>query len=222
MNLRQSILIAGLLVGGGAAIAVWAYLALPEDAVIAIGWHGLDGRRHETMPKLFGLALIPAISIMVVTSLALAPLRARDRKGFESALPAYGLLITSLAGLFLVTEGAIIARAQDPAFDVIRWVFLACAVLLVLIGNTLGKVRHNVLLGVRTPATRKDARVWDKTQRFTGRVMVVGAVALAAISFFAPDHRLLIAALVAAAAGPLVAGSIYARALPPREPEPGA
>ena len=64
--------------------------------------------------------------------------------------------------------------------------------------------------------------MWDKTQRFTGRLMVGGAIALAAIAFFAPDHRLLIAALVAAAAGPVVAGSIYARALPQREPEPGA
>jgi uncharacterized membrane protein len=218
MNLRQPILIAALLNAGAAAIALWAYLALPSHAMIAINWHDLSGRSHGAMPKLPGLAILPAISVIVTTSLAFAPLRARDRSGFESALPAYGLLITSLAALFLVAEGAIIALALDPTFDVIRWVFLACAVLLVLVGNTLGKVRHNGLFGVRTRATRKDARVWDKTQRFTGRVMVIGAVALAAISFFAPDHRLLIAALVAAAAGPIVAGSIYARALPPHEP----
>lgn len=222
MTLRQPILIAALLNFGAAAIGVWAYLALPADAMIAINWHDLSGRAHGAMPKLFGLALIPAISIIVTTSLALAPLRARNRKGFESALPAYGLLVTSLAGLFLVAEGAIIALALDPTFDVIRWVFLACAVLLVLVGNTLGKVRHNALMGVRTPQTRADARVWDKTQRFTGRMMVAGAIALAAIAFFAPDHRLLIAALVAAAAGPSVAGSIYARAQALRQPEPGA
>ena len=222
MNLRRPILIAGMLNAGAVAIAVWAYLALPADAMIAINWHDLSGRSHDSMPKLFALALVPAISVIVTTSLALAPLRAHDRKGFESALPAYGLLISSLAGLFLVAEGAIIALALDPTFDVIRWVFLACAVLLVLLGNTLGKVRHNALIGVRTTATRTDARVWDKTQRFTGRLMVGGAIALAAIAFFAPDHRLLIAALVAAAAGPIAAGSIYARAQPPRQPEPGA
>ena len=64
--------------------------------------------------------------------------------------------------------------------------------------------------------------MWDKTQRFTGRLMVGGAIALAAIAFFAPDHRLLIAALVASAAGPLIAGSIYARTQPAQQPEPGA
>ena len=129
-----------------------------------------------------------------------------------------GRVMLVLASSFI---GAVIALALDPTFDVIRWVFLACAVLLILLGNALGKVRHNALIGVRTPQTRTDARVWDKTQRFTGRTMVVGAIGLAAIAFFAPDHRVLIAALVAAAAGPIVAGSIYARALP-REPGPGA
>ena len=222
MNLRQPILVAAMLNAGAVAIAVWAYFALPADAMIAITWHDLGGRSHDAMPKLFGLALVPAIAVVVTISLVLAQLRARDRKGFESALPAYGLLISSLAAVFLVAEGAIIARALDATFDVIRWVFLACAVLLVLLGNALGKVRHNALIGLRTPQTRSDARVWDKTQRFTGRLMVGGAIALAAIAFFAPDHRLLIAALVAAAAGPVVAGSISARALPQREPEPGA
>lgn len=222
MNLRQPILVAGSLAAASVAVGVWAYLALPADTMIAVNWHDLEGRSHAAMPKLFGLALIPAISIVVTLSLAFAPLRARDRKGFESAVPAYGLLMTSLAALFLVAEGALITRAFDPTFDVIRWVFLACASFLVLVGNTLGKVRHNALIGVRTPETRADARVWDKTQRFTGRAMVAGAIALALIAFFAPDRRLLIAALVAAAAGPVLAGSIYARAQPPRQPEPGA
>lgn len=222
MNLRQPILLAALLAAATVAFGFWAYQTLPGDATIAIKWHDLQGRSHDAMPKLWGLAIMPAVSVIITTSLALAPLRARNRKGFASAAPAYGLLMTSLAALFLVAEAAIIARALDPSFDVIRWVFLACAVLLVLVGNTLGKVRHNALFGVRTPATRADPRVWDKTQRFTGRLMVISAVALGAVAFFAPDRRLLIAALVLAAAGPMLVGSIYARLLPrsagPAEP----
>lgn len=214
MNLRQPTLLAALLTVGAAAIGFWAYRALPADATIAISWRDLEGRSHDALPKLWGLAILPAVSAIVTTSLVLAPRRARDRKGFASAAPAYGLLMTSLAALLLVAEGAIIARALDPGFDVIRWVFLACAVLLVLVGNTLGKVRHNGLFGLRTAATRADPRVWDKTQRFTGRLMVICAVALGAVAFFAPDRRLLIAALVLAAAGPVLVGSIYARLLP--------
>lgn len=220
MNLRQPILLAGLLTAANVAIAAWAYFLLPEGATIAIGWHGLDGAAHSAMPKLAGLSIMPLVALVVTTSLSLAPLRARNLKGFAASAGVYGLLMTSLAALFLVAEGALVARALDPTFDVLRWVFLACAVLLVLVGNALGKVRHNDVFGVRTRWTLADARVWDKTQRFTGRLMVLGALALAAFAGFYPDHPLLIATLVVAAAGPYVAGALYSRTLA-REAKPG-
>jgi uncharacterized membrane protein len=80
----------------------------------------------------------------------------------------------------------------------------------VLVGNTLGKVRHNDVFGIRTHWTLADARVWDKTHRFAGRLMVLAAVALAALAFYYPDHRLLVAGLVFAAVGPTIAGAVYA------------
>jgi uncharacterized membrane protein len=102
-----------------------------------------------------------------------------------------------------------VAQAADPHFDAFRWIFLAAAMLLLVVGNALGKLRHNFVLGVRTHWTLSDARVWDKTHRFTGRLMVIGALALAAVAGFLPNHALLIAVLVAAAAGPMIAGALY-------------
>jgi len=221
MNLRQPILLAALLVAANIAIAVWAWLILPAAGGIAIVWHDLAGVTHPTMPTAVALAIMPFVALVVTASLSLAPLRSRNREKFAVSAGAYGLLIITLAALFLVTEGALIAWALDPAFDVIRWVFLACAVLLVLVGNNLGKVRHNDVFGVRTPATLADPRVWDKTQRFTGRLMVLGAILLAAFAGFYPDHPLLIATLVVAAAGPYVAGALYARRLARETPPPG-
>jgi uncharacterized membrane protein len=212
MNLGRPMLYAGILTGATFAIGAWAYAILPPDATIAISWRGLDGA-HGAMPKLAGLAIMPLVALAVTTGLSLAPLRARNPKGMAASAGSYGLLLTSLAALFLVAEGALVERAINPDFDVLRWVFMAAAALLVLVGNTLGKVRHNDVFGVRTPWTRADARVWDKTQRFTGRLMVVGALILAAFAGFLPDHALLVATLIAVAAGPYIAGAAYSRAL---------
>jgi hypothetical protein len=215
MNLTRPVALAGLLTAGAAAIGVWAYVTLPAAARIAINYHGPGEAPDGTVPKAVGLAIMPAVSAIVTVSLALAPYRARLIKGFEASSSAYGLLVTSLAALFLVTEGALVGQAMDPAFDALRWVFLAAAVLLMLVGNTLGKVRHNDIFGVRTPWTLADARVWDKTHRFTGRLMVLGAAALAALAVIWPNHPLLIAALVLAAAGPMLAGAVYSRHIAP-------
>jgi uncharacterized membrane protein len=213
MNLLRPVFYAAVLTAASFAIGAWAYAILPPDATIAIGWHGLDGAAHSALPKLAGLAILPLVALIVTTSLSLAPLRARNRKGFEASAQSYGLLLTSLAALFLVAQGALVERAINPDFDVLRWVFLAAAALLVLVGNTLGKVRHNDVFGVRTRWTLADPRVWDKTQRFTGRLMVAGGLILATFAGFLPDHALLIATLVAVAAGPYIAGAVYSRTL---------
>jgi uncharacterized membrane protein len=213
MNLGRPIAYAGLLTAATFAIGGWAYAMLPPNATLAISWHGFDGASHSAMPKLAGLAIIPLVALVVTTCLSVAPLRARNIKGLAASSESYGLLLTTLAALFLVTEGALVERAINPDFDVLRWVFLATAALLVLVGNTLGKVRHNDVFGVRTPWTLADPRVWDKTQRFTGRLMVAGALILGAFAGFAPDHALLIATLVAVAAGPYIVGAAYSRTL---------
>lgn len=216
MNLTRPLTIAGALLAANVAVGLWAYQRLPATARIAIRYHSLDGHLHGTMPKLAGLALFPAVSAVVTGALALAPARSRMLKGLEASADAYGLLITSLAALFLAAEGGLVAQAMDPRFDVFRWVFLAAAILLLLVGNTLGKVRHNDVFGVRTPWTLASARVWDKTHRLTGRLMVAGGFALAVVAGLWPDHRLLVATLVLAVVGPTLAGALYSRAIAER------
>jgi uncharacterized membrane protein len=212
--LARPLALAGLITLATIAIAIWGYVQLPAGVTFPMNY-GIDGRPHSFLPKPEGLAVMPAVSALVVTILAWVS--ARSRRVAASA-EAYGLLVTGLAALFLVAQGALIAQAIDPAFDVLRWVFLAAAVFLVLLGNTLGKVRQNSVFGVRTKATLGDARIWDKTHRFTGRWMVLAALALAALALLAPDHRLLIAGLVLAAAGPPLAGILYARRLAAASP----
>jgi uncharacterized membrane protein len=136
-----------------------------------------------------------------ITGLALAPRRANDA-GLERSITPYGLLIVGLAGVFLVAEGAIAWRMVHAGTDVTRIVFLAVAVLLAVLGNSLGKVRHNGVFGVRTPWTLKDPRVWDKTHRVAGRLMVLGGVGLGLACLFVPDPHLLVALMVALTAGP--------------------
>lgn len=216
MNLTRPLMLAALLTLASAAMGVWAYQTLPVAAVFPMNY-GLDGRPHSFLPKAEGLAVMPLVAALVVTILAFIPSRARNKDGLRASADAYGLLITSLAALFLVAQGALIAHAFDPSFDVLRWVFLAAAALLVLVGNSLGKIRQNDKFGIRTRWTLADARVWDKTHRFAGRAMVLAAAALAALTYLDPDHRLLIAGLVLAAAGPPIAAALYSATVQPAE-----
>ncbi|HTX49099.1 MAG TPA: SdpI family protein [Caulobacteraceae bacterium] len=209
MNLARPLILAAVLTAASVAIGAWAYIHLPAGAAFPINY-GLDGRPHSYLPKAEGLGIMPAVAVLVLGIFATLPLRSRR---LARSADAYGLLVIGLAALFLTAQAALIVQAIDPSFDVLRWIYLAAAVLLLLVGNILGKLRQNSVLGVRTRWTRADARVWDKTHRFAGRAMVAGALVLAAVALFVPDHRLLIAAFVLAVAGPLLASAAYSARL---------
>ena len=212
MNLQRPLLLAAVLIAAAAAVGVWAYATLPAGATIPVHFNA-HGDPDGFMPKASGLVLMPAIGACVILALAFAPRLVPDRAGLAESAAAYGVGLIGVAAIFLVAEAAIAMRAMDPDFDVIHWLFLAIGILFVVIGNLLGKIRHNTLFGIRTPWTLRDKRVWDKTHRFTGRLMLLGGVALAAVAFLSADHTDLIFALVACAAGPPIAGAVYSRAI---------
>jgi uncharacterized membrane protein len=68
-------------------------------------------------------------------------------------------------------------------------------------------------VGVRTPWTLADEGVWNRTHRFTGRLMTLAGVALAAVATLAADHTDLFVALLVCVLGPGLAGVIYSRAI---------
>ncbi len=48
------------------------------------------------------------------------------------------------------------------------------------------KMRRNWLMGIRTPWTLSDERVWDKTHRFAGPLFMLGGLITLGGALFAP------------------------------------
>jgi uncharacterized membrane protein len=62
---------------------------------------------------------------------------------------------------------------------------VTCAIglVLVLIGNQLGKSRSMYMVGIRTPWTLASEDVWIQTHRLGGKLMVLGGLLIVAASF---------------------------------------
>jgi uncharacterized membrane protein len=56
--------------------------------------------------------------------------------------------------------------------------------LLVVIGILIAKVPKNFFMGIRTPWTLASDEVWVRTNRLGGRLMIVGGLAVIALSVF--------------------------------------
>jgi len=198
MRRQRSLVLALVLIAASAAVGAWAYRMLPPSA-FAPAWPGLF--------------VTPVIGLVVVVLLAQAPRLSRNPAALTQPTGAFGIVMIGVAAMFLVAEAAIAMRALDPSFDVVRWLFLAIGILFVVIGAVLGRIPPNRLVGVRTPWALADERVWLRTHRFTGRLMALAGVALAAVASLGADHTDLLVALIVCAVGPGVAGAAYSRAI---------
>jgi hypothetical protein len=201
MKLSPASWIAFLLCALTVGVAAWALASLPPGAGLAASYLGFDGVRHPTMPRGV-LWIVPAVSTFVTLLLA----SARRRSAAEAAVQPLEMTMIAVAGLLLVTETALVGRAFEPGFNVMRPVAAAVGVLLIAIGNYLGKARRNAVFGLRTPWTLADDTVWDRTHRFTGAGMVLGGALLIGLALLLTDTTALGAAIAACAAIPPLVG----------------
>jgi uncharacterized membrane protein len=211
MRVTNATWIAAALVAASVAIALWAWLMLPPGAGVPVNYLGLDGVRHATASRT-ALWLIPVISGFVVIAMTFAPGFGAQRQ-VERATQVFDITMIAVAGLLFVVQAALIGRAFDADFNVMRPVAIATGVLLMAVGNYLGKARQNWFIGLKTPWTLADAGVWDKTHRFTGRGMVLGGLVLIVLGFVFREAVVLGLAIGACAAIPMLLGVVRSRSL---------
>ena len=197
-----------LLTAAAGGVAFWALANLPPGGGVPVNYLGLDGVRHPGVSREV-LWVVPFVSLMATLGLSTA----RLRKGAEAAALPLDMTMIAVAGLLLVTENALVGRAFDPAFNVMRPVAAGVGVLLIAIGNYLGKARRNAVFGLRTPWTLADSRVWDRTHRFTGVGMVLGGLLLIGLAFLLRNGNAIGVSIAACAAVPLLAGVVRSAGL---------
>ena len=51
------------------------------------------------------------------------------------------------------------------------------SLLFILLGNVMGRFKHNYFVGIKTPWTLANEEVWRKTHRMAGPIWVIGGIA---------------------------------------------
>jgi immunity protein, SdpI family len=176
MNLRLPLIWSLVLVALMAAVSAYAWEMLPPDAQLATHW-GLDGKVNGHMGKTLGLTIVPAIALFVTLLIAVVPSLEPRRDNLIASRKAFLAFWMSALVLLLVIHALIVANALGFAVDVPQAAMAATALMILVGGNFLGKVRPNFFLGVRTPWTLSSDLSWDKSHRLLGRLFVFSGLA---------------------------------------------
>lgn len=154
------------------AFCAWLYPDLPRQ--IPIHWNA-QGEVDGYAPRATIFAHSAVMAVLIAVWWYALPALSPKRFSVEDFLPTYGYTCLAVVGLlaFLQCVQAWAAIQGDLAID--RVLMTGMALFFALTGNVMGKVRRNFWLGIRTPWTLANERVWYATHRLAARSMVIGA-----------------------------------------------
>ena len=189
-------LVAWLIIALQILVSVVTYPFLPEQ--VPSHWN-INGQVDGYLPKLANAILLPAISIGLYLLIQLL-VRYSPRLGQQSqrtSAEVVNLIIVGVLVFLLIVQLAATAIALGMPISIPFVISLCLSVLLMFLGNYMGKLRRNFWAGFRTPWTLASDKVWERTHRIGGWLMVLAGL-LGIIFSFIPPLRLwgLLAALV--------------------------
>lgn len=166
-----------LIIAGCIASSFFFYSQFPERIVTHWNFQGqADGWSSKSFGSFFFPLLLLGIYLLMIAVPYLDP--KKERYG-EFAKP-YAILRTMMTAIFGLIYLA--TSFYNLGYDLNIGAITAASIgiLMIVIGNYMGKIKKNWFVGVRTPWTLSSENVWNKTHRFSGALfMLWGAVIIA-------------------------------------------
>jgi uncharacterized membrane protein len=155
------------------AFGLWALPRLPER--VPVHWN-LAGEADRYGPAWENALLMPAVAIVLWAVLLVLPLADPLRRNY-ARFPGTLKLFRWLVPLTVVAFHLVVALGSlGLPIDSGRGVTVVLAVVFVVLGNSMGKVKHNWFVGIRTPWTLASEEVWTRTHRLAAPIWVAGGL----------------------------------------------
>ncbi len=164
-----------LIIVGMFAATFYAYPWLPEQ--IPSHW-GASGEVDDYMPKSYGIWLLPIITVVMALIIPLVRYidpKKQNYKKFEVPFAVFQLtMVAYFAYIFAIQLYA--SLYPESSGNAAQLIISGAAVLFIVIGLLMPKIRWNFFVGVRTPWTLASERVWNRTHDMTGKLWIVAGV----------------------------------------------
>lgn len=191
-----------LILAGALALSAWAYPGLPDR--VPTHWD-MAGHVNGYSSRLFAVGFMPVL--LAITWLLVLILPAISPRGFslgESAGAFYIAMLAVLALLFVV-HWMVLRSAMTHVMPSLTLLVASIGALFVVFGLLVAKAKKNFWFGVRTPWSLANDEVWQRSNRFGGRLMVIGG-AITMLASFSPAVRMpmLVAIIAVVGFAPIV------------------
>lgn len=181
---------------------------LPDRVPLHWNLKGEVDRYGSPLVGAFGIPSMLAVIYLLMLVLPLIDPKSRNYALFAGVYNMFKLVFALfMAGLYFM----VIAAALGYDIDIGTVVSIGISLLFILLGNSMGRIKHNYFFGVKNPWTLADEEVWKKTHRLAGRVFVAGGAATLVTTLISRPAAFW--ALIASIIAVLVITSVYSYTL---------
>lgn len=161
-------------------LAPFVYLAyiwgeLPETVPLHWNIKGEVDRYGSKME----LLLLPFLLPTLVYVLFLIIPKIDPKKKIDASSSKYQTLRTLLTVFMSILAMMIIYTARNESFENPNYIILAIGILFLILGNYFKTLKANYFIGIRTPWTLENERVWKDTHKLGGMMWFVGGLIIA-------------------------------------------
>jgi uncharacterized membrane protein len=160
------------------ALSIWGSTRPGLGDEVCTHWNAA-GVCDDTGGKFMGFYLLPIVVIGVIGIIAAIPFIEPRRSNIALSRKAYlaiwGGLLLFFAAMHIILVVNVLngAGVIEYNLDIARVLPLVMGGLFIVLGNYMGKIRSNFMMGIRTPWTLSSDLSWDKTHRLGGKLFVV-------------------------------------------------
>jgi uncharacterized membrane protein len=137
-----------------------------------------DGTATRWISTPWGALLLPLAQLLITLFLVFAPTVDPGASRTREAPRFYPFVVAVISGFVLLTTCLQYAATLGTAPSVPHTLLGGTGLLFAVVGNYLGKVPRNYMVGIRTPWTLCNDYVWERTHRFAAPLFVCGGLAL--------------------------------------------
>ncbi len=161
-------------------VAAWIfafYFYAHFPAQVVTHW-GFDGQPNGYMGKAAGAFAIPALLAGMYALLLGLPWLDPKSDRYAEFSGIYHFFKTAIIFVLFAVYIASGFYNLGYAVNINVIVPLLVGLLMIVLGNFMGKIKRNWFVGVRTPWTLSSENVWNKTNRFGGFMLVLFGIVL--------------------------------------------
>jgi uncharacterized membrane protein len=181
MSTRKMILTVLVLLLVTTLAGVLHWNGLPDP--MASHW-GINDQVNGTIPKFWGVFLVPLISLGLFLLFLLIPAIDPLKENIAEFRDTFNLFIAFVVLFLMYVQGLTLAwNLGFTHFKMSTSLMPALGLLFILVGYMIRKAKRNFFIGIRTPWTLSSDQVWDETHR-VGSWLFIGSGVLAILGSF--------------------------------------